>query len=433
MNFSSAILMILIIPLLLAPIALLSQSEHLTFEEFVIEDGLASVNCILKDKNGFMWFGGTHGLHRYDGYKFRSYTFNESNKISLSNNNIVCLYEDNDGFIWVGTMHGGLNKFNPKSEVFSNYINETKHSSIYNNHYITTIAEDKNGHIWVGTFGNGALKFDKNNYSFEKYNSDNNNLNSLSNNDVFSIKMSGNKVWITSNSGILDSYDINQKMFEHFKYSNQEFQSSRSGQRICIDRVDNIWISTEEEGLYQFNTNSRVFKHFKHKKNSPSISSNNITDIKEGKLGEIWLTTFEGLNLINTVTNEITVYKSDRLNPHSLTNNVSYSLYVDSDNILWLGMGDGSVNKTINSPFEIFKTSFLKESNSLSFNVVVSLYMSQDKLWIGTGGGGLDKFDLKNKTFYNYKNNPDVKNSLPSNIVMSVFEDDIGSVWTGNF
>ncbi len=433
MNTKSTILKVFIMLLFLLAFVSFSQNEKLSFEEFVIEDGLASVNCILKDKNGFMWFGGTHGLYRFDGYKFRSYTFNEKNKFSLSNNNIVCLFEDKDGFIWIGTMHGGLNKFNPKSEIFTNYINETTYSSIYNNHYITTITEDINGHIWVGTFGNGAFKFDKNNHSYEKYDSTYQNSNGLSNNDVFSIKADGNKVWITSNSGILDSYDISQKMFEHFRYSNQEFQSSRSGQKICIDSKGNIWISTEEEGLYQFNKSSRGLKHYKYGKDSSSISSNNITDIKEGKLGEIWFTTFEGLNLINTSTNEITTYKSDRLNPNSLTNNVSYSLYIDSDNTLWLGMGDGSVNKTINSPFEIYKTSFIKESNSLSFNVVVSLHMSGDNLWIGTGGGGLDKFDIKSQTFYNYSNNPNIRNSIPSNIVMSVFEDTVGNVWTGNF
>ncbi len=417
--------------ILLIPNYSVSQNKKLSFEEFVIKDGLASVNCILKDKEGFMWFGGTHGLYRYDGYKFKSFISNNENKFSLSNNNIISLYEDSQGFIWVGTMQGGINKYNPYTELFTNHKNSK--NLIFTKNHITTITEDDDGVLWVGTFGDGIYTFDKKNKNSTKFLADKFTENSISNNDVFSILADKNIIWITSNSGKLDYYDKKLKKIFHYKYSNKNFKSTRSGQRMCLDHKGNIWIGTEEKGLYKFEINSKTFEHFQHINGKNSISSNTITDIKEGENGGVWMTTGNGLNLFNTNTNQISIYKNDVYNKHSIVNNISYCLFIDVDYSIWLGMGDGTVNRTINSPFEIYQTSFSKESSSLSFNVVVSLFMTDDRLWIGTGGGGLDRLDLKTKKFYNYKNNPNDKSSIPSNIVMTVIEDNEHNVWTGNF
>ena len=417
---------------LLLPFVLFSQNEKLLFEEFVIEDGLASVNCILKDKNGFMWFGGTHGLYRYDGYKFKAFTSNKNDSYSLSNNNITCLFEDQNGFLWVGTMQGGLNKYNPFNDSFSNYKN-TKNDSTYSTNHITSIAEDQSNTLWVGTFGDGLYTLNKNTGIHKKFNQNINNTNTISNNNIFSIAIEQDNVWITSNAGILDCFNINTQKFSHYKYNDTNYHSTRTGQRICFDSYNNLWIGTEGNGVYRFNIQNKTFKHFKKENNKPSINSNEITDIKEGNPGEIWITSYGGLNLLNTNTNEVQVYKNDAFNKYSITNNVSYCLFIDNNTSLWMGMGDGTVNKTKHSSFELYQTSILKEPSSLSFNVVTSLFMSDNTLWIGTGGGGLDKLDLKTDSFFNFKENPKNNTSIPSNIVMNIIEDKNKNTWIGGF
>ena len=105
--------LILLLVLNISGITSYAQEYKLCFEEFVIEDGFASVNAILRDRNGFMWFGGTQGLYRYDGYGFKYFNADDTNNNSLSNSNVICLYEDKEGYIWVGTMQGGINKYDP--------------------------------------------------------------------------------------------------------------------------------------------------------------------------------------------------------------------------------------------------------------------------------------------------------------------------------
>ena len=69
-----------------------------------MEQGLSSdkVNCIMQDKNGFMWFGTDYGLNRYDGYSFKVFLNNNYN-YSLTENNIKCISQDAIGNIWIGT------------------------------------------------------------------------------------------------------------------------------------------------------------------------------------------------------------------------------------------------------------------------------------------------------------------------------------------
>lgn len=428
MNIKSTILKVLIALLFFVTLTTFSQSNKLLFEEFVIEDGLASVNCILKDKNGFMWFGGTHGLYRYDGYKFKAFTSNENDIYSLSNNNITCLFEDRNGFLWVGTMQGGLNQYNPFNESFTNYKNKKKHSAYSTNH-ITSIAEDEHHTLWFGTFGEGLYTLNKKTEAYKKFNQDIHNPNTISNDNIFSIAIKHQNVWITSNAGVLDCFNIDTKKFNHYKYSNTDYHSTRTGQRICFDSFNNLWIGTEDDGVYKFNISNKTFEHYTRS----LINSNEITDIKEGKPGEIWITSYAGLNLLNTITNKVQVYKNDVYNKYSITNNVSYCLFIDNNTTLWMGMGDGTANKTKHSSFELYQASILKETSSLSFNVVTSLFISDNTLWIGTGGGGLDKLNLNTDTFTNFKENPNNNISIPSNIVMNVIEDKNKNIWLAGF
>ena len=85
-----------------------AAGEHYYFKNFSIKDGLpqTTVNAIMQDKKGFMWFGTKGGLSRYDGVSFRNFKRNMNDNHSLGNNFITCLYEDKVGNIWVGTDAG---------------------------------------------------------------------------------------------------------------------------------------------------------------------------------------------------------------------------------------------------------------------------------------------------------------------------------------
>jgi ligand-binding sensor domain-containing protein len=52
-----------------------SFAQELKFSHITAEQGLSmgTVNCILRDSHGFMWFGTQDGLNKYDGYTITVY------------------------------------------------------------------------------------------------------------------------------------------------------------------------------------------------------------------------------------------------------------------------------------------------------------------------------------------------------------------------
>ena len=65
--------------------------EHYYFKNLSVQNGLSqnTVNTILQDKQGFMWFGTKDGLNRYDGLSFRKFKYNRQiKKFPTENQNV---------------------------------------------------------------------------------------------------------------------------------------------------------------------------------------------------------------------------------------------------------------------------------------------------------------------------------------------------------
>ena len=67
-----------------------ATGREIRFERLGVEHGLSdnSVYDIHQDIKGFMWFGTTDGLNRYDGYHFTVYRHNPLDSQSISINNV---------------------------------------------------------------------------------------------------------------------------------------------------------------------------------------------------------------------------------------------------------------------------------------------------------------------------------------------------------
>ena len=97
---------------------LFSQTHSIRFNRLGINDGLSqsTINCILQDKDGYIWVGTQDGLNKYDGYEVVQYKTKLKDKNSIDNAFITALYEDKKGGLWIGTQTGGLNFKDKNSE-----------------------------------------------------------------------------------------------------------------------------------------------------------------------------------------------------------------------------------------------------------------------------------------------------------------------------
>src|SRR6185295_15998453 len=76
----------------------------LSVQRYSLEEGLSqqTVNAIVQDHDGFMWFGTEDGLNRFDGYEFRQFRHERGVAQTLPSGWINSLVASEDG-LWIGT------------------------------------------------------------------------------------------------------------------------------------------------------------------------------------------------------------------------------------------------------------------------------------------------------------------------------------------
>ena len=131
---------------LLLGLAAPGQAEKLPLKIYTAADGLAhnSVNRIVRDSGGYLWFGTSEGLSRFDGYEFHSY----GRRDGLPHRVVNDVLETRSGELWIATA-GGLCRYAPKSQgnpKFRVYAGSDDRAS-----HLNVLLEDSRGGIWCGT------------------------------------------------------------------------------------------------------------------------------------------------------------------------------------------------------------------------------------------------------------------------------------------
>lgn len=142
----------IIITILCSLLSLYSWSyANMIVEHYSIDQGLPNnvVNCTLKDKDGFIWFGTWYGLCCFDGGKFRTYNKQEYGNSDVPPRKIQKIVEDKNGFIWVKTIDRKLYVFNKVTESFHAVYNDMKNYS--ENIQVTKLQTTAEGDVLLQT------------------------------------------------------------------------------------------------------------------------------------------------------------------------------------------------------------------------------------------------------------------------------------------
>ena len=222
---------------------------------------------------------------------------------------------------------------------------------------------------------------------------------------------------------------------QHIKFEYLQTNAGLSQSNVlCItqDSRGFMWFGTRD-GLNKYDGYSfTVYKN--NKKNKYSISNNYVPDIAESKNGDLWIATWGGgLNKYIREKNEFIAYKHDEKNPNSISNDFITSVKEDSDGNVWVGTENGGLNM-----FDKSKNIFIhythndKDDKSLSDNFVRRVYEDDEhNLWIGTATGGLNLFNKRDRTFTHFLHDEKNKNSLGHNNIYSIFHDSKHRTWIG--
>jgi len=406
--------------------------DLLTSENQALQKGLSqnTVNCLLQDRQGYMWFGTWDGLNKYDGYKFTIY----NTHTGLSNETINTLLEADDGKIWIGT-ENGLNCINRQTGEIETFYHDPDDTTSLSNNWINYLFQDQPGRIMVCT-PSGLNVMDTKTGKVNIYTSrlaglrsnPSNNINFLTQDNV------GN-YWVATDFGVLK---YNPKTSENIRYLNRPGDlSSLSSDRVnCIfqDNEGLIWIGTDR-GLNLFHPRAGTFTRFLHNPNNPlSISNNHISKIFEDRNGNFWLATDGGgINILDKENFTFSRIQNNPKDPKSLSNNRVYDICQDDVGNLWFGTfsGAGRIDSYV-ANFELFVLD-PNNPNSVRDNVIWTfLEVEPDVFWIGTENG-ISIFDENNYTFTRFEDEFAGANNLTSQRVRALVKDHLGNIWIGSF
>jgi signal transduction histidine kinase/ligand-binding sensor domain-containing protein len=310
--------------------------------------------------------------------------------------------------------------------------------------------QDSQGFMWFGT-EDGLNRYDG--YTFTIYKHDPEDPNSLGNNWIQALlEDDSGTLWIGTNDG-LDRYDRKLDQFIHYRNDPQDPSSLSADEITAIyqDRDGVLWIGTGGGGLNRLvlsaaegvDQENERFVHYQHDPDDPhSLSSNAVSVIYKGQEGELWIGTEDG-GLNRLVLSEVEGferenerwwhYVNDPGDPDSLSHNTIQAISEDPSGALWVGTGGGGLDRLDqeNERFIHYQHD-PDDPGSLSSDDITAIYQDwEGVLWIGTYGGGLNRLDPEKETFAHYQNVPGDPHSLSSNLVLSIFQDREGVLWFG--
>lgn len=359
--------------------------ETYYFDNIGTNKGLSQsdVNCIYQDVYGYMWFGTHDGLNKYDGYSFTVYKPDENSK-GIGSNLIFAIEGDDKGNLWIGTTGDGLWYYDREKETFRQFKYEKDVPFGLIDDYITYLTLDSKNRLWVATKGG------------------------------------------------MNMLDLNQPLdepkFVSFKYAvNGSLRNWPGGVINSIYENNKGELLFGAIGLYRLKVGSDGQFFFQRDESEKAYRYASIGAIAEDPFNRLLLGTGNGLYIQQ---------KEGKQTFAKIHSGAITSILLDKDDHIWAGTDNGLLyfdnSPDLDQPKLLDLFQYRPENpNSLSKNIVTSLYLDKTGiLWVGTNGGGVNKFDPDRKQFVHVKKNFGA-NSLSYDKIRSLYEDSNGTLWVG--
>lgn len=446
---------------------------------FISQAQNPNIKSLLLDSKGRMWIGvDKQGLFRYD-FSLNQFIKYPDGKCS---NFAHVLYEDHQGRIWVGSWGDGLilleQDIDPRTTHYKKYRTVPMSANSIGSNIIYSITEDKlSGDIWVGhRQGLSILKGPVSEGNFQNYTFDGKE-NNLSNNDVSDLFQDHNGcMWLATIGGGINKVDLNRSKMKYdplpsniTKQYNTRFITAiaaDSGQKlwlglknkgivvydtchskyhsssdlpalrmipptanirsICdIDNGNQMWVGTEDYGLFciKMNSGSPIQCTHIQTKDSTLISNNNIYQIYQDKLKQVWIGNGNGISVVSPSLTLI-ARESFQQQGNQRTPVTSFAEHYNGD--MWIGTRTKGVIKASIEGGRVNYKCYTAEEDAINNNNVLSVFVdASGHIWAGTQGGGLSLYESKQDKFIPINK----KFNIPYDDIFNIFQDSQNHIW----
>lgn len=375
-----------------------------------------------EDSDKRVWIGTAGGLNRYNSETddFDVFIHDPDDPFSLSGDEVTYIAEDFNRNIWIGTKNG-LNYFSLDENKMFRFSGNPETGQVLAHNYITHIYPSDENTIFIGTFEKGVawVQHPLENEKLRIHHYLSTPINKNREATVFNIlKTSKDAFLIVTESGLY-------RLFPHQTGFREELIEITKGTRISTiyeDSRANIWAAsqggTAGRGLLKFNGDLSAFDFYtKNKLDKYSLTQNKINFIKETSQGMLVIgSERDGFFVHNLHAKKFMHIDEDQEKFLSLTNSEVYAILVDENKNLWAGT-KGGLNKVnlVTGERSVYerKEGFVTGvdyiySPHISGNLVGVIESTKDnQLWLGYFDFKVSLFDPDEGIFLNFEHNKD--------------------------
>ena len=340
-----------------------------------LDKGLSNdfVTAIFQDGEGFMWFGTSNGLNRYDGYEFKVFKNDPLSKNTLPDNRVTAVAESPSAQLYVATK-GGLAVIDPNRTQCEQVLVTSPKGNRPLNFPIHQIEKDILGQLFVHGGSEGLFKIEE------------------------------------TKTG-----SVAQKIPLH--YAGQQLPYYRVS-AICKAVDAGVWAFIDHVGLAYYDSKKHLFSIVK----TVDFQS---TTMAVAPTGDIWFASNQKIICYHIKTGTFTNYNYDTYRKAVV------NLYFGKDKKLWI-CTDGSGIQKFNSMTRTFEYDIGFDQQQLtSRSVFAVLEDADDRLWIGTLRGGVNIVDPAKRRFHTFKINPNSQQVNTADFILSFEQADQNHIWIG--
>ncbi|MGV8827327.1 MAG: ligand-binding sensor domain-containing protein [Breznakibacter sp.] len=328
--------------------------------------------------NGSLWIAGTNGVERLDSIGGQPTTIiaDLSAIQGMGSYRVNCIYEDPNQNLWLGTRHNGLVRIDLKQPKFS-ALEFATNVSLPADVKDMSFAADGSLLFAAGTRGVAIAE----------------------------------RIWPTSKENKLNYISV----------------FGKEATTLLTRRDGSAWVGTNE-GIYLLNRERNKLSEFDYaqeKEFANLIGLNNINDLMEDRLGNIWIATSFGLYKYNG--QKINSYFCDQYSQDGLCNDWVNVVFEDEQGWIWVGTNEGLRYLIPGEKEFVSVRNTPKEHGILSNNHVLSFcQVSNHEILIGTRSG-ITCFSKNNNAFSVFTNNSQLNND----VINSILIDGQKQIWIG--
>jgi signal transduction histidine kinase/ligand-binding sensor domain-containing protein len=420
--------------------------------------GGGTVTALLQDQRGLLWIGSQRGLVRYDGYRFQSFVHDAHRQGSLPGNFVVALAQGADGKIWVGTDSDGLARFDPQSGQFESFRHDPAQPDSISGGTIWAMVAGPDGGLWIAT--DGGLDYrPPHGTGFVHLRHAPTRPGSLASDQVRSLLLDRqSQLWVGSYGGLQRLSLAQQQRAMRAAGSGRgaaagvgpaagsapasgtEPAASADFERITLPAAmlgqvitslfqaqdGKLWIGSNKQGAAWLAPGSGQWHLLPPASGAPGgsgavgaagdesgLSHGWIIAISQVNSEQIWLATaLGGINVVSASDGKVLQrLRHDAALPSSLALDDMGALLLDRSGWLWVGTWGGGLQRynANNRAFSVLRHSPTRPDSLSHADVHSALELADGKILIGSSGNGIDIYDRQRGVIGGYRARGDAR------------------------